>query len=121
MSKKNFIKKERNFELKSLKRDQEQQFEQMKRDQEQKLLKEQQEKERIEKARQEEIEKQKAEELERKQQLEVIKKRKQRKLSDLPGEPDENSGTIKLAFRLPNGSRLMRRFLPSDKLEVIQI
>lgn len=49
---------------------------------------------------------------------ELTEERKIRKMS-LPEEPEVNSDTITLAFRLPQGGRLCRRFHKSDQLEFV--
>ena len=57
------------------------------------------------------------EELDKK--IEEVKSSKFRKMSDLPAEPTDDSNAITLAFRLPNGSRLTRKFLKTDKVQVV--
>lgn len=80
----------------------------MKRSEENRVRKEREEVERIEKEKQE---------LEKK--LLEVQTKKYRKMSDLPIEPAPNAdGAIVLAFRLPNGNRVTRRFLRAEKLQV---
>lgn len=80
----------------------------MKRAEEDRIRKEKEEQERILKEKQD---------LDRK--IEEIKTSKLRKMSDLPAEPDQSTpNIIQLAFRLPNGGRLTRRFLKSEKIQV---
>ena len=54
--------------------------------------------------------------------LEEEKANRRRKLSEMPEEPAiDAEGVIKIAFRLPNGQRLLRNFYNSEKLEVTKI
>lgn len=52
--------------------------------------------------------------------IEEMKQTKQRKMSEMLPEPsEEDSNTIQLAFRLPNGGRITRRFSRNEKVQVL--
>lgn len=52
--------------------------------------------------------------------IEEMKKSKQRKMSEILPEPAEDGpDTIQLAFRLPNGGRITRRFMKTEKVQVV--
>lgn len=81
----------------------------MKKAEEDRIRKEKEEKDRIQREK---------EELDRK--IAEIKSSKLRKMSDLPVEPQPDApNTIQLAFRIPNGGRLTRRFFKTEKIQVI--
>lgn len=82
------------------------------------LIKKQEEE--IEEQRKAMEEKRLKEEAEEKARLhEEMKAIRRRKMSEMPDEPSDGSeGVIKLAFRLPSGSRVFRNFNTTDKLQV---
>jgi len=91
-----------------LRKEQEKKFEEMRKAEEEKARRAKEQEDRIKKEK---------EELDRK--IEAIKDKKLRKMSDLPSEPAATEAdTINLAFRLPNGQRLTRRFYQKDKVQV---
>lgn len=86
-----------------------------------KMMKEQEENEKKieEEQKAKELEEQKQLEL-RKQQEELEKAQKAQRLQSMPAEPLETEpNIISILFRLPNGSKITRRFRISESIQVI--
>ena len=78
---------------------------------EEKKRKSEEEEEKKQQRQKEEEEKKKQVEME-----EILKKKKEA----IPNEPEpSNPNSSEIAFRLPSGKRVIRRFLKNDKIEVI--